>query len=51
MNEEADTIVDIVEPFLLKRGLIKRTSRGRQLTELAYRHLGLGKGQSQKELF
>ena len=51
MNEEADTIVDIVEPFLLKRGLIKRTPRGRQLTELAYRHLGLGKRQAQKELF
>jgi len=50
MNEEPDTIVDIVEPFLLKTGLVRRTPRGRQLTELAYRHLGLKK-ESQKELF
>lgn len=56
MNEEPDTIVDIVEPFLLKIGLLKRTPRGRQLTDLAYRHLGLKKSASsgeetQKELF
>jgi Holliday junction DNA helicase RuvB len=50
MNEEPDTIVDIVEPFLLKRGLLKRTPRGRQLTEMAYKHLGLKK-ETQKELF
>lgn len=50
MNEEPDTIVDIVEPFLLKMGLIKRTPRGRQLTGLAYKHLGLRK-ETQKELF
>jgi len=50
MNEEPDTIVDIVEPFLLKRGLIKRTPRGRQLTGLAYKHLNL-KRETQKELF
>jgi len=51
MNEESDTIVDIVEPFLLKKGLIKRTPRGRQLTELAYKHLGLKKSEANKELF
>ncbi|MBL7157347.1 MAG: Holliday junction branch migration DNA helicase RuvB [Candidatus Omnitrophica bacterium] len=51
MNEEPDTIVDIVEPFLLKKGLIKRTPRGRQLTELAYTHLALKKTEPQKELF
>lgn len=50
MNEEPDTIVDVVEPFLLKMGLIRRTPRGRQLTGLAYKHLGL-KRESQKELF
>lgn len=50
MNEEADTIVDVVEPFLLKMGLIKRTARGRQLTELAYKHMGLKKV-AEKELF
>ncbi|MCG3176174.1 MAG: Holliday junction ATP-dependent DNA helicase RuvB [Candidatus Omnitrophica bacterium] len=40
LNEEADTIVDVVEPFLLKSGLLKRTSRGREATELARQHLG-----------
>ena len=50
MNEEPDTIVDIVEPFLLKKGFLKRTPRGRQLTDLAYKHLGLKK-EAQKELF
>ena len=51
MNEEPDTIVDVVEPFLLKAGFIKRTPRGRQLTELAYKHLGLKEKEKQKELF
>ena len=51
MNEESDTIVDIVEPFLLKAGLMIRTPRGRQLTELAYKHLNLKKKEAQKELF
>ena len=36
LNEEPDTIVDIVEPFLLKIGFLKRTPRGRELTKLAY---------------
>lgn len=40
MNEEPDTIVDIVEPFLLKIGFLKRTPRGRELTKLAYKHMG-----------
>lgn len=40
LNEEADTIVDIVEPFLLKIGFLKRTPRGRELTKLAYEHMG-----------
>ncbi len=51
MNEEADTIVDVVEPFLLKAGFMKRTPRGRQLTELAYDHMGLKKKNPEKELF
>ena len=50
MGEEPDTIVDIVEPFLLKIGFIKRTPRGRQLTDCAYKHMGLKK-EAQKELF
>ena len=39
LNEEIDTIVDIIEPFLLKIGFLNRTPRGRQLTESAYKHL------------
>ena len=50
LNEESDTIVDIVEPFLLKMGYLKRTPRGREVTELGYKHLNKPyKGQ--KELF
>ncbi len=52
LNEESDTIVDIVEPFLLKIGFIKRTSRGREATRLAYGHFNLPyKRETQKELF
>jgi Holliday junction DNA helicase RuvB len=40
MNEEPDTIVDIVEPFLLKIGFLKRTPRGRELTKAALAHMG-----------
>lgn len=52
MNEEPDTIVDIVEPFLLKIGFLKRTPRGRELTKQAYAHMGFtNKAESGKELF
>ena len=40
ISEEALTVEDVYEPFLLQLGFIKRTPRGRVLTELAYRHLG-----------
>ncbi|MDO9566406.1 MAG: Holliday junction branch migration DNA helicase RuvB [Candidatus Desulfaltia sp.] len=40
LQEEADTLVDVVEPYLLKIGLIIRTPSGRKATESAYRHLG-----------
>lgn len=43
LNEEPDTIVDVVEPFLLKRGLLKRTPRGRELTSQAYEHMGFSR--------
>jgi Holliday junction DNA helicase RuvB len=53
LNEEPDTIVDIVEPFLLKIGFIKRTPRGRELTKKALEHVGFGasKDKVEKELF
>lgn len=40
LQEESDTLVDIVEPYLLKIGFITRTSSGRKASESAYRHLG-----------
>lgn len=40
LNEETDTIQDVVEPYLLKIGFIRRTPRGRELTEEAYEYLG-----------
>ncbi len=40
VSEEADTIEEVYEPFLIKEGFIKRTPRGREVTELAYKHLG-----------
>lgn len=39
-GEEAETIEEVYEPFLIQEGYIKRTSRGREATELAYRHIG-----------
>ncbi len=43
VSEEAETIEDIYEPFLIQEGLIQRTSRGRMATEAGYRHLGIAK--------
>jgi Holliday junction DNA helicase RuvB len=41
VGEEADTLEDVYEPYLLQRGLIERTPRGRQATRRAWLHLGL----------
>jgi Holliday junction DNA helicase RuvB len=40
LQEESDTLVDVVEPYLLKIGMVVRTSSGRKASESAYRHLG-----------
>ncbi|HBE40384.1 MAG TPA: Holliday junction branch migration DNA helicase RuvB [Bacteroidales bacterium] len=40
VGEESGTIEEVYEPFLIKEGFLKRTPRGREATELAYRHLG-----------
>ncbi len=40
VGEEAGTIEEVYEPFLIKEGFLKRTPRGREATELAYKHLG-----------
>ncbi len=41
LQEETDTLVDVVEPYLLKQGLLMRTSSGRRASETAYKHLGV----------
>ncbi len=41
ISEEADTIMDVYEPYLLQLGFLERTPRGRLATQLAYQHLGL----------
>ena len=43
LSEEADTIEDVAEPYLLQIGFLQRTPRGRTVTEPAYRHLGLAR--------
>ena len=40
LGEDAGTIEEVYEPFLIKEGFIKRTPRGREVTELAFKHLG-----------
>ena len=40
IGEDAGTIEDVYEPYLIKNGFINRTPRGRVVTELAYHHLG-----------
>jgi Holliday junction DNA helicase RuvB len=53
LNEEVDTIVDVVEPYLLKAGFLKRTARGRELTDAALKHIkaDLPGKETQKNLF
>jgi len=41
VSEEPDTIMDVVEPYLLQLGFIDRTTQGRVATARAYQHLGL----------
>ena len=48
VSEEAETIEEVYEPFLIQEGYIKRTSRGRETTELAYKHLKLAVPKSGK---
>ena len=43
IGEESSTIEDVYEPYLLQTGLLKRTARGRMVTDLAYEHLGIKK--------
>ncbi len=51
IGEDAGTIEEVYEPFLIKEGFLKRTPRGREVTELAYMHLGRTLGARQSSLF
>ena len=51
VGEQAGTIEEVYEPFLIMEGYLMRTSRGRQATELAFKHLGKVKPQDQGNLF
>jgi len=51
LNEETDTLEEVVEPYLLKIGFLNRTRNGRKATEKAWRHLGLDHATIQEKLF
>lgn len=51
VGENSETIEEVYEPFLIQEGFIMRTPRGREVTDLAYKHLGKIKGSSQESLF
>lgn len=51
LGEDAGTIEEVYEPFLIKEGFINRTPRGREVTALAYKHLGRIKPSEQTSLF
>lgn len=51
VGEDSGTIEEVYEPFLIKEGFIKRTPRGREVTDLAYKHLGRIKYGSSPTLF
>tara|TARA_R110002049_G_scaffold307724_1_gene509247 strand:+ start:1832 stop:2854 length:1023 start_codon:yes stop_codon:yes gene_type:complete len=51
VSESTETIEEVYEPFLIQQGFIMRTPRGREVTELAYKHLGKIRGSIQGGLF
>lgn len=51
LGEDAGTLEEVYEPFLIKEGFIKRTPRGREVTELAYKHLGRNRYTNERTLF
>lgn len=51
LGEDPGTLEEVYEPFLIKEGFIKRTPRGREVTELAYEHLGRIRATDQGSLF
>ena len=51
LSESRDSLEDVIEPYLLQKGLIQRTPRGRMLAPAAWAHLGLAPPKSQTDLF
>ncbi len=51
VSESTETIEEVYEPFLIQQGFIMRTPRGREVTEAAYKHLGIHKAPRQGDLF
>jgi Holliday junction DNA helicase RuvB len=51
ISEDTGTVEEVYEPFLIKEGFLKRTPRGREATELAYKHLGRSRFSRQGDLF
>ena len=51
LGEEQETIESVVEPFLLRTGLLARTARGRQATSAGYRHMGITPPKGEPDLF
>jgi holliday junction DNA helicase RuvB len=51
LSEPRDAIEDIIEPFLIQKGLLQRTPRGRLLTPQAFKHLGLAEPQRDPSQF
>lgn len=51
LSESRDSLEDVIEPYLLQKGLIQRTPRGRMLAQAAWRHLGLTPPKSRADLF
>ncbi len=51
LSESRDSLEDVIEPYLLQKGLIQRTPRGRMLAQDAWAHLGLDAPKSQTDLF
>ena len=51
LGEDPGTLEEVYEPFLIKEGFIKRTPRGREVTDLAYKHLGRDRYQAGRTLF
>ncbi|MGB0807140.1 MAG: Holliday junction branch migration DNA helicase RuvB, partial [Salibacteraceae bacterium] len=51
VGEDSGTIEEVYEPFLIQEGFLQRTSRGREVTELAYKHLGRNRPYDQSTLF